>query len=227
MTDTEVKLLKAVLFDLDGTLLDRDLTLLHFLENQYDRFFHNRSAKGTFIRRFMELDKGGYAPKSEVYPQLAKELDFQLKAEVLVEDYNENLQKFCLPFSGLLPMLESLKSHFKLGIITNGRETMQSSMIHKLSIRSYFDTILISEAEGMKKPNPALFHLACERLQVAPHQSVFVGDHPEKDIDAAQFVGMKGFWIMNSRYDCAHADEYITDLSHLPFVMQAERRVTQ
>ncbi|MBA2173786.1 HAD family hydrolase [Halobacillus locisalis] len=218
--------MKAVLFDLDGTLLDRDRTLLYFLENQYNRFFQNGQEKRRFMKRFIELDRGGYTPKSEVYPLLAEEFNFY-NQEDLLEDYNENLQEYCQPFTGLLPMLEKLKSHYKLGIITNGRETMQASMIHKLGISRYFDSIVISETEGIKKPDPALFHLACERLQVAPHEAVFVGDHPENDIAAAQFVGMRGFWIMNERYDCAHADEYITDLDHLPFAIHAEGRVTQ
>ncbi len=49
-------------------------------------------------------------------------------------------------------------------MITNGRETFQSSSIQGLGIQDYFDTILISEAEQIRKPQPEIFHRALSRF---------------------------------------------------------------
>ncbi len=54
--------------------------------------------------------------------------------------------------------------------------------------------ILVSEWESIKKPNPLIFKRALEQLNVPPNVSLFVGDHPDNDVKAAQSVGMKGIW---------------------------------
>lgn len=66
----------AVLFDLDGTLLDRDATIRAFIEDQYDRFYKRLHTvpKLTFVNRFIELDQHGYVWKDKVYKRLIGEL---------------------------------------------------------------------------------------------------------------------------------------------------------
>ncbi|WP_313957655.1 HAD hydrolase-like protein [Paenibacillus sp. Y412MC10] len=69
-------MIKGVLFDLDGTLLDRDASLLRFTEDQYERFPElQRVDRDQYIRRFVELDARGYVWKDKVYEQLVREMD--------------------------------------------------------------------------------------------------------------------------------------------------------
>jgi putative hydrolase of the HAD superfamily len=56
------------------------------------------------------------------------------------------------------------------------------------------DTILISDAEGVSKRDPRIFHRALERLDISPTRSVFVGDHPEVDVAGARAAGMQAIW---------------------------------
>ncbi|MGE7114189.1 HAD hydrolase-like protein [Lysinibacillus sp. NPDC047702] len=68
-------MIKAALFDLDGTLLDRDESVKKFIEKQYDRL-HNRLnsiSKEGYISRFIQLDNRGYVWKDKVYQQLVDE----------------------------------------------------------------------------------------------------------------------------------------------------------
>lgn len=63
--------MKAVIFDLDGTLLDRESSLLSFLEDQYVRFRGlQKIDKQAFVNRFVELDCRGYVWKDAVYRQI-------------------------------------------------------------------------------------------------------------------------------------------------------------
>ena len=66
----------AALFDLDGTLYDRDQLIERLFAYQYDRFAAGLQgcSKAEYVRRSIELDEHGHRPKGEVYPALAGEL---------------------------------------------------------------------------------------------------------------------------------------------------------
>ena len=57
------------------------------------------------------------------------------------------------------------------------------------------DAILISEAEGLRKPDAAIFCRAAERVGARPGECLFVGDNPEADIFGAHAAGMKTAWF--------------------------------
>jgi putative hydrolase of the HAD superfamily len=82
----------------------------------------------------------------------------------------------------------------KLGLITNGSIRMQSRKLQCLALAPLFDTILISDAEGISKLDLWIFHRALERLDISPTRSVFVGDHPEVDVAGARAAGMQAIW---------------------------------
>ncbi|SHN30453.1 HAD family hydrolase [Gracilibacillus kekensis] len=198
-------MIKAVLFDLDGTLLDRDQSVKQFISHQYDRLRKslNHIPKEIYMQRFITLDDNGYVWKDKVYEQLIKEFGIgELTKEQLLEDYIQYFKYHCIPFPQLIPMLENLKKQqFKLGLITNGKEQFQMNNIQALRITSYFDKILISESEGIKKPDPIIFQRTLDRLEVSPEQSVFIGDHLENDVFAAKRVGMNVLWKSASNYE--------------------------
>lgn len=216
-------MIKAVLFDLDGTLLDRDESVKKFIHDQYHRL--NRVVghiqRETYIKRFIDLDQRGYVWKDKVYQQLVEEFQItEMTWEELLQDYLANFKNHCVPFPNLIPTLEKLKSRdIKLGMITNGRGQFQHDNIKALGIEKYFDTILISEWEGIKKPDPEIFKRALEQLNVSAHQSIFVGDHPENDVKAAQNVGMKGVWKKDPQWESIEADYIVDDLADLLFVI--------
>jgi putative hydrolase of the HAD superfamily len=68
-------MITGVLFDLDGTLLDRDSSVKKFIHDQYDRLDRHvgHIPKDEYVARFIELDQRGYVWKDKVYQQLIKE----------------------------------------------------------------------------------------------------------------------------------------------------------
>jgi putative hydrolase of the HAD superfamily len=216
--------IKAVIFDLDGTLLDRDKSVKKFIEKQYERLNKvlDHIPKGTYTLRFIELDCRGYVWKDEVYQQLVEEFNLtEVTWEHLLQDYLEHFKSSCVPFPNLTSMLEELKgNNVSLGMITNGKGKFQMDNIDALDIKKYFDIILVSEWEGMKKPNPLLFKKALKQLNVLPSESVFVGDHPENDVKAAQNVGMKAVWKRDFQWVGVEADFIVDDLGKLPFIIE-------
>jgi putative hydrolase of the HAD superfamily len=217
-------MIKALLFDLDGTLLNRDASVHKFINNQYDRLrkFVGHIPKDTYITRFIELDCRGYVWKDQVYQQMVSEFYIiNLKWEDLLQDYLERFKDSSVPFPNLKEMLEELKLHdFKLGIITNGKGQFQYDNIKALGIEHYFSTILISEWEGIKKPDPKVFKRGLQQLQVLPDECIFVGDHPNNDILAAKKLGMKTIWKKDQQWNHVEADYIINDLNEIPLLLK-------
>ncbi|MCM3764251.1 HAD family hydrolase [Neobacillus niacini] len=217
-------MIKALLFDLDGTLLDRDVSVYKFINNQYDRLnmWVGHIPKETYISRFIQLDCRGYVWKDRVYQQLVSELNLKnIKLEDLLLDYIERFKDSCVPYPNLHQMLEELIHYdLKLGIITNGKGQFQLDNIRALGIEHYFSTILISEWEGIKKPDTEIFKRGLQQLQVLPHESIFVGDHPKNDILPAKQLGMTTIWKRDQQWNYVEASYIINDLKEIPLLVK-------
>ena len=216
-------MIKAVLFDLDGRLLNRDDSVKKFIDMQYERLnkWVGHVSKEKYMTRFIELDNQGCVWKDKVYQQLVEELEItHVGWADLLEDYINEFKNYCVPFPHLHGMLEELRSSdIVLGMITNGYGKFQMDNINALGIESYFETILVSEWEGIKKPDPRIFRRALKKLNIAPSQSVFVGDHIENDIRASENVGMTGIWKRNLQWNKVRTDYIIDDLLELPLIV--------
>lgn len=114
------------------------------------------------------------------------------------------------------------KQGYLLGIITNGLGEFQSSTIQGLGIEKYFQTILISEIEGVRKPEAEIFIRALCNLGVEANQSVFIGDHPDTDVMGAKHIGMKGIWKRDIGWqEPENVDGIIDDLGEIPLIIKS------
>lgn len=210
-------MLRAVIFDLDQTLLNRTATFHRFLEKQYLRF--RRDLQGVslaeYIATLQTYDNKGYTPKLDVYTQACADWSLGLSEELYTNFKTVYGQEPVL-FGDTVMVLEALAVRYKLGLITNGRSRGQNAKIDGAGIRKFFDVIKISEEEGIKKPNPVIFKRCLEQLGVPPAQAVYIGDHPEKDVVAAQQLGLKGIWVRSRNYAAPEsADGIVDNLSEL------------
>ena len=195
--------IRAVLFDLDETLLDRSGSLIEFLSDQHARF-GRQLGNGPFERwrdRFLALDDRGRVSKSDVYPAILDAFGGDAAcAPALLADYQVNCCRYARANPGMAETLRSLRASGRaLGIVTNGQTDFQTRHIDALHLGLMVDAILISEAEGVRKPDPALFHRAAERLSVSAKECLFVGDDPVSDIRGAHNAGMRTAWLHGGR----------------------------
>jgi putative hydrolase of the HAD superfamily len=213
--------MKAIIFDLDGTLLDRRSTLEAFCLAQHAKF-NIPMKRELYCKRIFELDDNGYVRKEQVYAQLVKENEWSNGLrDSLFEDYMNHFQEFCVPYKGLHKTLEELKRQkYLIGLITNGRHEGQRASITALGIESFFHVILISESEGISKPNSLIFKRALSQLKLEPHEAFYVGDHPVNDIEAAKRVGLLTIWKCNEVNCNVESDEKIHELPEILDVLK-------
>ena len=189
-------LILAILFDLDGTLLDRDASIEPFLREQCKRSKLDHLPFEKYRDRFIELDEHGYGDKQRVFQTLTTEFAIPMTADELVTDFRRNAWKNCQTFAGAVRVLEQLRSRgHKLGIVTNGSVESQRAKLLDADLVARVDEVLISEEEQLRKPDKQIFVLAAGRLGVSAGECVFVGDNPEIDIVGAHNAGMETVWF--------------------------------
>lgn len=91
----------------------------------------------------------------------------------------------------IIPMLRALKKKgILIGLISNcfSEEAM---VIKKSVLYPYFDAVCLSFDEGLQKPNPAIFKMCLEKLNVQAEYCLYIGDGGSNELEAAEMVGMK------------------------------------
>lgn len=109
--------------------------------------------------------------------------------------------------------LHRLGARHRLAALTNGNADLQ-----RIGLAGHFEFALGAREFGRAKPDPSIFLAACERLQLAPHEVLHVGDDPELDVLGARAAGLHCAWINRRDESWAHAltpDLTITSLLQL------------
>lgn len=206
---------RAFLFDLDGTLYNRDTLVRQLIEEQYREFRAELAHVDAhaYVDRMIELDAHGYHPKEQLYGQIARQWNLSPAVQNrLLAHFRDSFDAYCEAPEDTLTTLQTLRQRgVRLGIVTNGRTDRQNRKIAAFGIRDYFDEVLISESEGLQKPHPDIFLRAVKRCGVSADQAVFVGDHPIADIDGARDAGLAAIWKKVPYWSMTRADVPVVD----------------
>jgi putative hydrolase of the HAD superfamily len=207
---------RAVLFDMDDTLLDYyghvdvswRLVCAEFcgvhggeadavreaIRRESITFWQDESAVGHWRVRLDEA--------REHVVRLALEsqgLD-PARAHELAHRYREEVEGRMALFDDALETLDRLRSAgLQLGIITNGPREMQRAKITRFELEPLVDTLVIEGEFGRGKPDPAVFTHALGTLGIEPGDAWMVGDNLYADIGGAQSVGIHAAWLHRDR----------------------------
>ena len=120
-------------------------------------------------------------------------LDYGTTTEKMLEvgdRYLTYLPNYNYLFDGAIELLDYLNEKYKLHIITNGFDQVQTRKIKNSGMEGYFQTVTNSELAGVKKPDAKIFAYALGLAQVKVKDTVMIGDNLLADIEGAQNIGM-------------------------------------
>lgn len=221
-----------VFFDLDHTLwdFDRNSALA------FKRVFENHEIKIDLeaFKQVYEPINFGYwklyrenkVTKQELrrgrFREAFAEFDITFTVEELdhlATSYIDELPKDNHLLDGALEVLQYLRLKYRLHIITNGFQEVQTKKLHNSNIAHFFITVTTSEEVGVKKPHPDVFHQALSKADAHPDRSIMIGDTFEADIEGAANVGMDTIFY-NYRQESVNGDFKVVHhlnelLSHL------------
>lgn len=210
--------LKAVLFDVDDTLFDHRHSSREGLRAVWKRYtcFQEMTLNELEEEHSMLLEKIHFSQvlvgKLSIEEARAErfkfaflnrgvEVDFHTAsnaAEIYRRSYVKNRRRS----QGSEELLRALHNNYKIGIITNNLTSEQQDKLEFLGLTKYIDMMLTSEEAGVTKPNPQIFTLALEKLNVKPAEAVMIGDSWEHDIVGAHSAGIKCIWLNHTKKQC-------------------------
>ncbi len=182
--------LKALIFDLDGTLVDTAPDL-HAATNHVLGLIGRHPISMSELRAFvghgaMNLIERGVAATGEPVDQdTLKRLH-----KTFLEYYGDNISDHSVVFDGLLAVLDKAQaSGLKLGVCTNKVEKLSHKLLTELGMMQRFGSLIGGDTLPVMKPDPAPLFEAIARLGVEPARAMMVGDS-ETDIRTAQNAGV-------------------------------------
>lgn len=196
----------AVLFDLDGTLIDS----VHTLRDATNRLLAELGREPLDLeamRRFIgdgpakmvhrALDATGGAPAQERERLVERFMDI----------YERRPTDGTVPFDGVRAGLEALGAQaVKLAVCTNKPERATRLILSELRLMHHFTAIVGGDTLPEKKPSPMPVLELCRRLDAAPSEVWFVGDN-EHDVSCARAAGVARVFLMRYGYSRHPLDE--------------------
>ncbi|SDR81542.1 HAD family hydrolase [Actinopolymorpha singaporensis] len=236
---------RGVLFDIDDTLFDyssseRSGLLAHLAAlDLLDRFPDSEELVAVW-RRFVDEEHARFLAGEQTFTeqQLSRTRRFLshlgcLPAEGISDSeaaawfagYVSHRDARWAAFPDAAPLLESLASAYRLGVISNSSHDHQLRKLERIGLLAYFGAAIVcSESHGTAKPHPSIFRAGCALLGLPPHEVAYVGDKYAVDAVGARDAGLQAYWLDRTGASAGPASErgiqVISSLAELPALLR-------
>jgi len=147
------------------------------------------------------------------------------EADALFGIYLGHYENSWRAYADVLPCLESLRVDH-VTVITNGDAAQQRKKLRRTGLADRFAEVITSADFGCSKPDPRIFHSACERASVNPSDAIHIGDSLTVDYEGACAAGLRGVLLVREE-SAAPADPSITtvrSLHELPSLVDGAKK---
>lgn len=223
--------IEALVFDLDGTLLDHVGSVRTGLAAWLPTI--GSSCSEVLVAAWFEAEERHFADWQsgiisfgeqrrrrlrEFLPLLGRHAGDDDSLDQEFEAYRSAYQRAWTGFEDVLPALTRLaREQPKLvrAVLTNGAEAQQHAKLAALELDRWLPRVFTAEALGVAKPDPASFHAVCDALGVEPSRVLHVGDRYDLAALAARTAGLQAVHLDRSNIGPQHEQLRISTLTAL------------
>lgn len=232
-----MKKIKAILFDIDDTLYDRNLAqgmILERIVKKLPQVFQSlpmdRVLSAFFDSDRVATDAFNAGAPSEGLRDARSRHFLRLlgvkedAADTITEIYVREYPDIDAPVEGAIPLVMESSRRFKIGVISNGFPDVQYRKLDTLGLRKAFTCIVLSEEIGIRKPDPRIFRQAAGLLGVPCPACLYVGDSYNSDIVGAKAAEMTTCWLCRDEAfpenAVIHTDYVVNTLEKLKHIVE-------
>ena len=194
-------MLRAVLFDMDGTLLDTAPDFVAVCQAMLAA--HGRAPIDD--QRIQDVVSGGArAMVAATFDMDPEAPGFETLRQEFLDRYQEHCAVFTRPYEGMAELLESIeRSRLIWGVVTNKPVRFAAPIMQQLGLAERSAVLVCPDHVKNSKPDPEMLLLACSQLNIDPSQVLFIGDDL-RDIESGRAAGTKTAAV---RYGYIHPDD--------------------
>jgi putative hydrolase of the HAD superfamily len=188
--------IKAIIFDIDNTLID----FYHFKEKCMNAALDAMTRAGLKIdrKKAEKITWDIYNKYSMEYKyilqeflmRVMKKVDYRILARGIIA-YRKERANVLVPYPGVKKTIQKLKRKYKLAVISDAPKQKAWLRLALMDIDNLFDVVITFEDTKKKKPHKLPFQIAAKRLQIGPEEILMVGDSIHRDMGGAKSLGMK------------------------------------
>ncbi len=185
---------KAVMIDLDGTLLDTAMDLATAANLTLEEFGLSKVDPET-IKTFIGKGVLNLMTKTYIASAGSAPEDFDPVMEIFEKHYDSVVSKESHPYPGVVEGLEAMKAAgFRLACITNKVARFTIPLLKDTGLYDFFEIVLSGDSLPKKKPDPLPLLHACEHFGIKPPEMLLIGDSIN-DVQAARAAGCAVFCV--------------------------------
>lgn len=195
-----VKGVKAIIFDLDQTLMD----FMKMKERAVEAATEAMVDAGLPISKQQAITKINVLYKrfgieyQNVFDELLKDVLGKVDQKILaagVVAYRRVKEGYVEPYPRVMSTLVELtKRGYRIGMISDAPAFQAWSRLAGMNLHNLFSFVIAFDDSGVHKPHELPFKTAINRLKLEPEQIMMVGDNPGRDIAGANRMGMVTVW---------------------------------
>lgn len=209
-------MIKALIFDLDNTLIDRQRAFREGL----NRIFHLYSDDEQLISQMIEdvilWDNNGAIERIEAFGKLVdKYRPENVDAQTLDLKWKSISGKDCYLYPDVRDTLTKLKEKYKLAVLSNGNKESQRRKMDTIAIYDLLDYSLIASEYIVWKPDKRIFEFTCQQLGLKPEECAYIGDSYRIDIIGSRNAGLMPVFVNRKKENCDEDITVINEISEL------------
>jgi len=190
-------MIKAVIFDLDNTLVDFMRMKEEAIEAAVERMIDAglSTPRDTAKRKIYAIYDREGIEYQQVFDRFLEEelgeIDYKIQAAAIVGYRRAREAALVLYPHVKLTLMELVKRGLKLAVVSDAPRQQVWLRLCFLGLEHFFDAVVAFEDTNARKPDPAPFREVMSLLSVRPEDALMVGDWPERDIQGAGELGMR------------------------------------